>query len=124
MTELYELQKRLEMAITEAQQAADAVNAALQGAGHIAPGTYGATRSVIRDLLRNKPDGMTAPELCKRTGYRDNQIRTALQRMPETYVDRWELAIRRSGYPYVAVWCLSDTPQPDCPKPPSKKAKK
>ena len=120
MTDLYALQRRLEIAISEAQQAADAVNAALHGSGYVAPGTPNATRAVSRDLLRNHPDGFSVPEIVRRSGVKEGSAHAALPKMPDAYIDRWERSLVQRGKPFIAVWCYTETPQENCPKPTKK----
>lgn len=68
----------------------------------------------IRALLRENPDGLTTTELAARMGRSGNNIRNALQRMPDVYIDRWVFPTGRGRC--AAVWCAV-VPPPNCPKP-------
>ena len=68
----------------------------------------------IRDILRNSPEGISTGELAKRLGgCCTNNLRTAIRKMPDAYIDRWEGPIRGQ---YEAVWCVV-VPPDDCPHP-------
>ncbi len=67
----------------------------------------------IRDLLRTRPNGMTANELSEIMGLHVSNIRTALRAMPDTYVDRWSLGGRGQ---FEKVWIAVPVPA-DCPHP-------
>lgn len=69
-------------------------------------------RHLIRDLLRNHPDGLTIAEIMKQMGGTYEGVSRSLRSMPDTYIDRW---LPRSGAP-AAVWCAVEVPE-DCPKP-------
>lgn len=71
----------------------------------------------IREALRRNTDGMTAHELADETGARLYSVKSALQTMPDTYIDRWTVAGYRS--PSQAVYCVV-VPPPDCPRPQGK----
>ena len=66
----------------------------------------------IRDALAQAPDGMTAKQLAAKLQTDQSLIIHALQRMRETYIDRWVKTSRR----YAAVHCLAFIPD-DCPYP-------
>ena len=70
----------------------------------------------IRVALRGVPDGMTLNELSDLLGKDHNNVRRVLKAMPDTYIDRWEVAPRKQ---YKAVWCIV-VPPSDCPRPDGK----
>jgi hypothetical protein len=67
----------------------------------------------IRVALRGIPDGMTLNELSELLGRPQYNVRKVLKAMPDTYIDRWEIAPRKQ---YKAVWCIV-VPPSDCPRP-------
>ena len=69
---------------------------------------------VIRKILREEEDGTTVAELADRLGARKMSIASALERMPDTYIDRWTEAGQQR--PYEAIWCIV-TPPENCPRP-------
>jgi len=81
------------------------------------------TREAIADLLRTEPDGLTAVEIAARLRLTDGQVRTSTRRCLEIYVDRWQTRSTQTGPYVVAVYCYTDTPQEDCPRPKIKPAR-
>jgi hypothetical protein len=71
---------------------------------------------LLRDILRQHPDGLTASQIIEILG--DNTpsstIHTSLHNMPDAYIDRWNLQNPRGRYS--AIWCVVDVPQ-NCPRP-------
>lgn len=65
----------------------------------------------IRALLRDNTDGLTCVEIAARVGAAPEVAYNALRRMPDAYIDRWNLP-----KPYTAVWCVV-VPPPNCPRP-------
>ena len=70
----------------------------------------------IRVALRGVPDGMTLEDLSDLLDRPHSNIRKVLKAMPDTYIDRWEVAPRGQ---YKAVWCVVVPPK-DCPRPEGK----
>jgi DNA-directed RNA polymerase specialized sigma24 family protein len=68
----------------------------------------------IRAILRAEEDGCTIADIADRLNAPKNSVASALERMPDTYVDRWTEAGQQR--PYEAIWCVV-TPPEDCPKP-------
>jgi DNA-binding IclR family transcriptional regulator len=68
----------------------------------------------IRQILRSEEDGCTIAELADRLGAPKMSVAAALERMPDTYVDRWTEAGQQR--PYEAIWCVVVPPE-NCPKP-------
>jgi hypothetical protein len=67
----------------------------------------------IRVALRGVPEGMTVEELSDLMDRPRENVRKVLKAMPDTYIDRWELAPKRQ---YKAVWCIVVPPE-NCPRP-------
>jgi hypothetical protein len=74
---------------------------------------------LIRRLLHQYHDGLTAIEISERLELKPDTVRNALKEMPDTYIDRWTLV---PNEPPHAVWCAVIPPD-DCPRP-TKKVKK
>ena len=70
----------------------------------------------VRVALRGVPDGMTLEDLADLLDRPQSNIRKVLKAMPDTYIDRWEIAPRGQ---YKAVWCVVVPPK-DCPRPEGK----
>jgi len=69
---------------------------------------------VVRQALRDNPDGLTTTQLHAITNAPQEAIRKILKTMPDTYIDRW---VHRGTQKHLsAVWCVV-VPPPDCPKP-------
>jgi hypothetical protein len=73
----------------------------------------------IREILREEEWGCTVAELADRLHAIKSSILSALEDMPDTYIDRWHEA--GQSRPYEAIWCIV-TPPENCPRP-SKKFK-
>ena len=73
----------------------------------------------IREIMRNEEDGITVNELAHRLTAKRNSIASALEAMPDTYIDRWTDA--GQSMPYEAIWSIvippENCPQPRKPKP-------
>ena len=70
------------------------------------------TQALIRDVLDQAPDGMTASELAIALDIGASQISRSLALMPDTYIDRWI----KTRTKYAGVHCLAFVPD-DCPYP-------
>lgn len=72
---------------------------------------------MVRKLLRENPEGMTARELATAIYADASQqapVNKSIAKMPDVYRDRW---VRVPGVVrYVAVYCAVDVPE-DCPHP-------
>lgn len=66
----------------------------------------------LRDLLRQAADGLTVNALAEATGARHAQTYSALSRMADAYIDRWE----KPGNQFAAVWSVVVPPE-HCPRP-------
>lgn len=75
---------------------------------------YRSRTSLIREVLRASPDGMTIVQVHEVLGGHRSDIRHAVKAMPDAYVDRW--AKPNKIGPLVAVWSVVEVPQ-DCPHP-------
>jgi len=71
-------------------------------------------REKIREILRKEDEGCTVAELADRLHAIKSSILSALERMPDTYIDRWTEA--GQSRPYEAIWCIV-TPPANCPRP-------
>jgi hypothetical protein len=69
---------------------------------------------LIRQILRSEEDGCTLAEIANRLDAKKMSIASALERMPDTYIDRWTEAGQQR--PYEAIWCIV-TPPENCPRP-------
>jgi hypothetical protein len=86
------------------------------------PLTFPQLQPILREILRENPDGLTLVQvmlkLIDRVPDRRSDIdnvRKVLKKMPDTYVDRWTRECVRKGR-HEAVWGIV-TPPPDCPSP-------
>ena len=70
----------------------------------------------VRVTLRGIPDGATLEDLSELLDRSKYNVRKVLKNMPDTYIDRWEVAPRGQ---YKAVWCAC-IPPTDCPRPDGK----
>lgn len=70
----------------------------------------------VRVTLRGIPDGATLEDLSELLDRSKYNVRKVLKNMPDTYIDRWEVAPRGQ---YKAVWCVV-IPPIDCPRPDGK----
>lgn len=76
------------------------------------------TADHIRAWLRVIPGGMSVPALHAKIGGTEWKIRKAINTMPDVYIDHFSMPPPGTRGPRVfAVFCLSDTPQKDCPRP-------
>lgn len=67
----------------------------------------------IRSVLRASGTAMTAKEISARVGIDADNVRQALRRMPDTYIEAYALS-RRSVHE--ALWRVV-IPPPNCPHP-------
>lgn len=67
---------------------------------------------IAREMLRKHEDGMSTPKLAEALGTSNESVRSMLKRMPDAYIDRWDISNSRT----TAVWCVV-VPPPNCPKP-------
>jgi hypothetical protein len=77
---------------------------------------------ILRQILRDDMDGLTLVQITvkvmEKLPHRKNNlenIRKALKKMPDAYVDRWTRECVRTGR-HEAVWCVV-VPPADCPPP-------
>lgn len=69
---------------------------------------------VIRDLLRQHPEGLLVSQMTATVGAGVNSVLTSLKGMPDAYVAHWVHAGGRG--PAAAVWRVVEVP-PHCPRP-------
>lgn len=67
----------------------------------------------IRALLRANDDGMTVAQISAALDIKQDNVRQALEAMPDVYIDRYLEPVRGQ---YPAVWCAW-VPPPNCPHP-------
>ena len=67
----------------------------------------------IRALLRANDDGMTVAQISAGLDIKQDNVRQALEAMPDVYIDRYLEPVRGQ---YPAVWCAW-VPPPHCPHP-------
>jgi hypothetical protein len=72
---------------------------------------------LIRELLRKEEDGSTVAGLSFDLDAPKKSIASALEHMPDAYIDRWTEA--GQGRPYEAIWCVVIPPE-NCPYPTKK----
>ena len=83
------------------------------------------TRSFIRDLLMDNPNGVPFPDICQ--AYADyaqmplrqasKSVRDAFKgQIPFAYIDRWKAHQAHTRWMWVPVYCVVEIPE-DCPKP-------
>ena len=70
--------------------------------------------NIIRDLLKQHPDGLKSSEIAKITGIDKRVVNKALECVFGVYVDRWEKSTYRNTL--AAIWVVVDVPD-NCPKP-------
>jgi len=71
--------------------------------------------SALHKTLSDNPDGLTAYELEKLTGFPRSTIRFALPDNPLFYVDRWKITRKVNA---TQVWCAAEIKRyDDCPRP-------
>lgn len=68
----------------------------------------------IRNLLNDYVNGLTIVEICDKLDMINENVRTALQGMPDVYIERWEK--RAKVGPPSAIWCAVYVP-PNAPRP-------
>ena len=67
--------------------------------------------------MRTEEDGITVNELAHRLAAKRSSIASALEDMPDTYIDRYTEA--GQSMPYEAIWDIV-IPPPDCSRPTKK----
>lgn len=72
------------------------------------------TIPLIRQYLRDNPDGARIPSIAKATGSSTMNTEARLKKMPDCYIDRWERTTGPGGFG--PVWCAASIPE-HCPKP-------
>jgi hypothetical protein len=70
-------------------------------------------QQAIRALLKKNKYGLTRQEISDTLGIHIANVKTAIQGMPDIYVDRWQMGRRGS---YQKVYCAAYVPE-DCPHP-------
>ena len=70
--------------------------------------------NIIRDTLKQHPDGLKSSEIAKITGIDIRVVNKALESVFGVYVDRWENSTYRNTL--AAIWVVVDVPE-NCPKP-------
>ena len=68
----------------------------------------------IREILKEEEEGCTVADLADRLHAIKSSVLSAVERMPDTYIDRWTEA--GQGRPYEGIWCIV-TPPENCPRP-------
>jgi hypothetical protein len=74
--------------------------------------------SAVRNLLRDNPDGLDVGTIANRLEREPSNIRALLDKMPDTYIDRWT-RFGGKGMPS-AIWCVVVPPE-NCPRPETKR---
>lgn len=64
-------------------------------------------------MLQEQQDGMTAAEIATVLDANPSAVISALRRMPDCYIDRWQQSGKSK---YASVWCAV-TPPSHCPHP-------
>lgn len=70
--------------------------------------------NIIRDLLKQHPDGLKASDIAKLTGISNRSVNKSLESVFGIYIDRWEKSEYRNNL--AAIWVVVEVPE-DCPKP-------
>ena len=70
--------------------------------------------NIIRDLLKQHPDGLKASDIAKFTGIDVRSVNKALEGVFGVYIDRWEKSTHLNTL--AAIWVVVDVPE-NCPKP-------
>ena len=70
--------------------------------------------NIIRELLKQHPDGLKSSDISKLTGIDKRVVNKALESVFGVYVDRWENSTRRNTL--ARIWVVVDVPE-NCPKP-------
>lgn len=72
------------------------------------------TAPLIRQYLRERPDGARVPDIARDLSRAPRDVENTLNRMPDVYIDRWTQSKGPGGYG--AIWCAVEVPE-HCPKP-------
>jgi hypothetical protein len=75
-------------------------------------------QQIVRQLLRDNPEGMTVLQLSEVAGTGPSHIHRMIHKFPDAYIDRWV----KTGNFVAAVWCVVVPPE-NCPRPNRKKKK-
>jgi len=70
--------------------------------------------NIIRELLKQYPDGLKSSDISRLTGIDKRVVNKALENVFGVYVDRWENSLRRNTL--ARIWVVVDVPE-NCPKP-------
>lgn len=70
-------------------------------------------QQLIRKVLRQYPEGLTANQLEDLTNVKASDVRRCLTAMPDVYVDRWVKGMRGQ---FAKVWIAVKVPE-NCPHP-------
>ena len=68
----------------------------------------------IKLLLTGCPAGMTVSTIAVLADSTETRVRASLYALPGAYIDRWVIGQKNSK---AAVWCWSENPPENCPKP-------
>jgi hypothetical protein len=73
-------------------------------------------REVLRQLLRDNPEGLTDRQLASRAKIKNGlkSVTHLLESMGDAYIDRW--TIGNYMRPWAPVWCVVPVPE-NCPRP-------
>jgi hypothetical protein len=70
--------------------------------------------NIIRDLLKQYPDGLKSSDISRLTGIDVRSVNKSLESVFGVYVDRWESSLRPNTF--ARIWVVVDVPE-NCPKP-------
>ena len=70
--------------------------------------------NIIRDLLKQHPDGLKSSEIATLIGVSARSVNKSLESVFGVYIDRWENSTYRNTL--AAIWVVVDVPD-NCPKP-------
>ena len=70
--------------------------------------------NIIRDLLKQHPDGLKSSEIATLIGVSARSVNKSLESVFGVYIDRWEKSTHRNTL--AAIWVVVDVPE-NCPKP-------
>ena len=70
--------------------------------------------NIIRDTLKQHPDGLKSSDISRLTGIDKRVVNKALESVFGVYIDRWEKSTHRNTL--AAIWVVVDVPE-NCPKP-------
>ena len=70
--------------------------------------------NIIRDTLKQHPDGLKSSDISRLTGIDKRVVNKALESVFGVYIDRWEKSTHRNTL--AAIWVVVDVPE-SCPKP-------